>query len=123
MLKTTIAFTAIIMLSGCSQLIKNPPEYAEGSKLPEDYKETIKSEVSADLTDPYSAMYDFDTPLEGGCYYNFKKYSGWIVPFTVNSKNRYGGYAGKRSLVYLVNNKNALNFTQEYSVGGCTFSK
>ncbi len=51
------------------------------------------------LFDPYSAVYRFSPPYKGkvwgGIVYGGWNY-GYVVPFTVNAKNRMGGYVGVR---------------------------
>ncbi|HGH0737155.1 TPA: hypothetical protein ACJHGZ_005666, partial [Klebsiella pneumoniae] len=88
-------------------------------KLPENYQEIIKGSMSARLKDPYSARYDFNEPFKGWCKSGFTTYYGWLVPFTLNAKNSYGGYVGNKSYLYLVNKNNAIDYTASFQVGGC----
>lgn len=61
------------------------------------YKAQIKNTMDKTLKDPYSSKYTFASPFKG--YINHKEtgdlfWKGWVVPFTLNAKNSYGGYTG-----------------------------
>ncbi|MCD9959420.1 hypothetical protein LVT17_27945, partial [Klebsiella pneumoniae] len=82
-------------------------------------KSDLFNKASARLKDPYSARYDFNEPFKGWCKSGFTTYYGWLVPFTLNAKNSYGGYVGNKSYLYLVNKNNAIDYTASFQVGGC----
>ncbi|HCD8204972.1 TPA: hypothetical protein ND709_004620, partial [Klebsiella michiganensis] len=92
--KTAVVFT-VMLLGGCvSAPDKAELSRADYGKLPDNYQEIIKDSMSARLKDPYSARYDFNEPFKGWCKSGFTTYYGWLVPFTLNAKNSYGGYVG-----------------------------
>lgn len=74
------------------------------SDLPKDLKEIIGRGYKyslAPLKDPDSAIYDFyATPKKGYVqildYANGEPIFGWLVPYSLNAKNSYGGYTGAK---------------------------
>ncbi|EIX9252131.1 TPA: hypothetical protein MAQ12_003925 [Klebsiella pneumoniae] len=117
--KAAVVFT-VMLLGGCvSAPDKAELSRADYGKLPDNYQEIIKGSMSARLKDPYSARYDFNEPFKGWCKSGFTTYYGWLVPFTLNAKNSYGGYVGNKSYLYLVNKNNAIDYTASFQVGGC----
>lgn len=110
----------VIILSGCvSTPDKATLERADYGALPNDYKELIAGKISNNLKDPLSAMYKYAEPYKGWCKSGFGTYYGWLVRVSVNAKNSYGAYTGNQSKMYLINNKNALDYSASYQVGGC----
>lgn len=117
--KVAIVFSALL-LGGCvSAPDKAELSRADYGKLPESYQETIKDSMAWRLKDPYSAVYKFNEPYKGWCKSGFTTYYGWLVPFTLNAKNSYGGYVGSKTYLYLVNRNSATDFTASFQTGGC----
>ena len=102
--------TSVTFLSGC---VSNPTasdlnsaDYGpEPSK--ELYEGKIKNHQETNLKDPGSARYKFAAPHKGWCKFNGKVNYGWIVDYTVNAKNSYGGYTGAKPQFALLNNTTA----------------
>ncbi|MGR7280096.1 hypothetical protein ACU61T_16665 [Klebsiella aerogenes] len=120
MIKPLAIILSTIILGGCV----SAPNHEELSKadygnLPENYQDLIKENMSGRLKDPYSAQYRFVEPYKGWCKSGFTTYYGWLVPFSLNAKNSYGGYVGNKSYLYIVNKNNAQDYTSSYQVGGC----
>ena len=68
-------------------------------------KADIKAYMSDQLKDSESARYRFDEPQKTVCNKGALSggkvaWNGWVVPFTVNAKNSYGGYVGL-SLIHI----------------------
>jgi hypothetical protein len=63
------------------------------------YEEKIKEKFNQILIDPTSPIYNFGKPTKGytrkSPLLNTQENFGWKVCGTVNSKNRFGGYAGR----------------------------
>jgi hypothetical protein len=58
------------------------------AECPTNYQEMIQQRLSANLIDPYSAMYRFSTPEK----YVYDDQYGQFILVGLNAKNRYGGY-------------------------------
>ena len=69
--------------------------------------------MSARLKDPYSARYDFNEPFKGWCKSGFTTYYGWLVPFTLNAKNSYGGYVVEEKLFVLDSDGNVIKVVDD----------
>ncbi len=77
----------------------------------DDYEAQVRAAVTETLRDPESARYRFMPPERGwlpryhfdarvpGQPHKHGQVFGWLVPFGVNSKNGYGGYAGEEAHV------------------------
>ncbi len=93
------------LLSGCATVSKTEIEQARFDPVPENIETLIKQDMGTRLTDPYSAVYEFDTPRRGFAQEGFavggKKLLGYIIPIQVNAKNIYGGYTGYKYEYYL----------------------
>jgi hypothetical protein len=59
---------------------------------PSNYENLIKYQLSKDLFDPYSAVFDFNPPEK----WIYKDNYGHMFFVTMNAKNRFGAYTGKR---------------------------
>lgn len=66
--------------------------------FPYDYRLMIQEHLSTRLLDPLSAMYYFSKPRKAR---DGKRY-GWLVKMEVNSRNRMGGYVGRKVLHYMI---------------------
>ena len=72
------------------------------------------------LFDPYSAQYEFEFPqrywfkesaLAGG-----RLYAGYLVRVSVNAKNRFGGYVGKKMYGFLIQDERIIKVLDEYDL-------
>lgn len=104
-MKKLFAIILCVGLAGCATMPsqKEVATLDYGAPVTVDYEKAIKQYFSTVLVDPYSAVYEFgtppfrtywfkDIPLAGG-----KMYVGYLVPVTINAKNRMGGYAGREN--------------------------
>lgn len=77
----------------------------------------IKAAMKAQLFDPYSAVYEFQKPYAGkawgGLIYGGWKY-GYIVEYTLNAKNRFGGYVGAQPYTAVFQNGTLLGVKAQY---------
>ena len=100
----------LIFLSGCVGSVGNPPPKGTNfGTAPLEFKKQIQYYHSSRLKDPYSAKYEFNgTPYKGyiNDYPNTNKlfWKGWVVCYTINAKNSYGGYIGVTEYCALFNN-------------------
>lgn len=89
-----------LLLIGCGSVEGVAPAANTnfGKKPSSAYKAQIKNTMNKTLKDPYSSKYTFDAAFRG--YINHKEtgnlfWKGYVVPFTLNAKNSYGGYTGE----------------------------
>lgn len=106
-------FSAVVL--GCSLLMTScvsVPTQQEMSTMsfgfaPTNYESPIKQYFDSTLIDPYSAHYEFSTPVQFVWKDSFllggKVYAGYLVNTQVNSKNRMGGYGGSRRFGFIFN--------------------
>lgn len=115
-----LSLCALILLVGCvSSPSKNELSNANYGELPNDYQNSIKSSVGSRLKDPYSAIYEFGTPYKGWCQSGFTTLFGWIVPFSLNAKNSYGGYTGISPNAVMFIDGVPRDINSPMQVGGC----
>ena len=108
--------------SACAPMtIAGPPPITEaeiaaadyGTPPPENYEELIKENISAQLIDPTSPLFEVGSPVKGytnkSNAFETDKAFGWQVCGTVNSKNRMGGYTGKVPFYALFQNGQLTN--------------
>lgn len=91
-----VSLMLLLFTGGCNHIPPSAEELANANfgSVPGDYQNRIKSEMELSLFDSESARYKFGLPFKartcmGGCWQ-----FGHGVFFSVNSKNRYGGYVG-----------------------------
>ncbi len=95
-------FILVLMFVFLSSCVSGPSKEellkADFGMKPENYEEKIKNAMITSLIDPTSPIYKinpivkksvFNGILRGGGYTH-----GWLSCGSVNSKNRFGGYAG-----------------------------
>jgi hypothetical protein len=91
-----VVIIIILSLSGCASSGGQPTaeQLANNTfaECPSDYQQMIKQRLSANLIDPYSAMFRFSRPEK---YVNSGQY-GHVVSVGLNAKNRLGGYVGEQ---------------------------
>jgi len=116
----TLLTVSVLALSGCASAPSETAiKQADFGTLPTDYQSGVKEDLSSRLKDPDSAKYVFLTPSKAWCQSGFTYSYGWLIPLTVNAKNSFGGYTGKKPIAYLYTNGVYRDFTAPYQVGGC----
>lgn len=97
-----ISLTAVVLLlQACATPVSQERiASADYGDAPSDaYQQIIKDRFASILIDPTSPLYEIDKPRKGytkkSPMFNTREQFGWRVCGTVNSKNRYGGYAGR----------------------------
>lgn len=87
---------------------------------PTDHEATVKKYFDGTLFDPYSAQYDFgspqqfwvkDAPLAGG-----RISAGYMVRVSINAKNRYGAYVGKKMYGVIIKNDRVIKVMHEFEL-------
>lgn len=109
-MKKLLCLISLSVLAGCvsnptSMEINNGDYGAAPSK--ELYEAKIKSYQEQRLKDPDSAKYRFSEPHKGWCKFDGKVNYGWIVDYTLNAKNSFGGYVGQKPQFAFVKNGTA----------------
>jgi len=98
-MKIISCITALLVFS-CSVFAGKEEAAPYIAPLNPKYQLAIRGYMRAQLKDPYSAVYRFDTPRKGvqqdGFLVGHKKHFGWIVPTWINAKNGFGGYTGEQ---------------------------
>jgi hypothetical protein len=65
---------------------------------PTDYQQSVKKYMQGHLIDPTAPIYTFLEPKKGYCASPILRQKritwAWVVDYTVNSKNSFGGYTG-----------------------------
>lgn len=119
-LAVTFLIVSASILSGCASGPSDTAiKQANFGTLPTDYQSSVKDELSDRLKDPDSAKFTFLTPSKAWCQSGFTYAYGWLIPLTVNAKNSFGGYTGKKPMAYMYTNGVYRDFTAPYQVGGC----
>jgi hypothetical protein len=73
-------------------------------RYPDNYKEVIQDYMSRVLIDPNSVMYsEWRGPSKGYFQDYGKTFWGYRVCVEVNAKNRMGGYTGRQTHLFIVN--------------------
>lgn len=96
---STVALAAVLTLAGCAGV--KPPSYEEAAKADygtltdEQATKIIRTHLETTLIDPTSYLLRGPTKIEQwwqpeGSGYRY----GLLVRYSVNAKNRYGGYTG-----------------------------
>ena len=109
-MKKILAVTVVLLLSGCvtpptSIEVQNADYGEKPSK--ELYESKVKAYQEGQLKDPMSAVYSFSVPRKGWCIFHSKVNFGWIVDYTLNAKNSYGGYVGAKPQFTIIQNNTA----------------
>jgi hypothetical protein len=113
------AFAGLVLLAGCV----TPPTAEERASFdygppPKNHEATIKKYFSDLLFDPYSAQYEFEppkqqwikeAPLAGG-----RTYVGHLVRCSVNAKNRFGAYVGKKQYGFIIKDERIIKVIEDY---------
>lgn len=98
-MKNILVIFIALFISGCvarpTMIEEQNADYGEKPSK-EFYEGKIKSYQEGRLKDPMSAIYSFTEPRKGWCIFDGKVNFGWIVDYTLNAKNSYGGYVGAK---------------------------
>jgi len=87
LLKIGSLSVSVTLLASCAATIPQPQPY------PKNYQTKIRAHMDMSLYDGSTARYRFPKTPELTSSIGGKQYS---VPFSVNAKNRYGGFVGFR---------------------------
>ena len=108
-----VVTVACLGLTGCARHHQPTPEERSMAMqknwvYPTEYQTTIKNYWHGRLIDPTSPLFEFSTPRKGyfasGALREKSITWGWIVDYTINAKNRMGGYTGwKAHRTFIVN--------------------
>ena len=72
---------------------------------PANYKEIVSQWLNRQLIDPDSARIEWNgDPKQADLGKNGEHLYGYLVNFTVNARNRFGGYTGKQKHAVLIRN-------------------
>lgn len=109
-MKKLLCLISFSVLAGCvsnpTAIEVNNGDYGAAPSK-ELYEAKIKSYQEERLKDPDSAKYRFSEPHKGWCKFDGKVNYGWIVDYTLNAKNSYGGYVGQKPQFAFVKNGTA----------------
>ena len=83
------------------------------AECPSNYQEMIQQRLSANLIDPYSAMFRYSKPEK----YVSDGQFGQIVVVGLNAKNRYGGYVGEQVHHFMCFPNGLVREINEFSTG------
>ena len=114
---TFVASTAL--LSSCATSFEKPSEDLDYGLSPKAKTDTIKEYFSVVLKDPDSANYKFGSPVKAYCNKGLAfggklAWTGWVLPFSINAKNSYGGYTGfKGYYARLDNNGQPIDISED----------
>lgn len=116
MYRISILLFSILLIVGCAT-IPAPTETSAAAAnygaAPVNYEQTIKGLVSANLFDPYSAVYTFSTPQKGWNTMTGEIVWGWCTCGSINAKNRMGGYTGAKPFYAMFYDERLIIFIYE----------
>jgi hypothetical protein len=111
-MKTFLVLPLFLFIVGCAAMIapsKEEAANADYGSYPSDYEDIVSNWINETLFDPYSVR-DLNvqspqrywlqaSPIMGG-----STTYGYLVQFSLNAKNRMGGYVGKKYYNMLIRN-------------------
>ena len=118
-----IFLVSILLFGGCvsmptQQQLKSldygpPPQ--------EGYEDAVKSNFEDLLFDPHSAEYRFGKPRKCWMKDSNDLYAGYLVPVSVNAKNRFGGYVGFEQYAAMLSQGRVVKILDRYTTDrvGC----
>ncbi|PKG39733.1 hypothetical protein [Psychromonas sp. Urea-02u-13] len=110
-----------LFISSCVSISPEEFKSANFGEKPINYEYDIKSLMSRMLKDPQSALYSFGEPKKGmtqdGWAVGGRKYFGYIVQASINSKNSFGGYTGAKRYYFLFSEGNVMEVTSMINSG------
>jgi hypothetical protein len=89
---------ALLLLAGCAGVQPPPPTVATADigPAPTGYEAPVRAYFAPQLKDPYSAVYQFEAPVQA-----FGQHAIWAVCGTINAKNSFGEYVGAKPFIVL----------------------
>lgn len=111
---------SIVCLVGCVSFPQPTSEQltsANYGKFPVDYEKQIKARAKNYLFDPYSARYTFGKPYKAWSSRTGEIRYGYAIDFTLNAKNRMGGYIGAKKYWAFFYNGNLIFIGEIDSLG------
>ncbi|WP_413496361.1 hypothetical protein [Morganella psychrotolerans] len=109
-MKNIFIILVALFISGCvakpTMIEEQHADYGDKPSK-ELYEAKVKAYQESRLKDPMSAVYSFSEPRKGWCIFNGKVNFGWIVDYTLNAKNSYGGYVGTKPEFTILQNNTA----------------
>lgn len=116
-MKMIATLTALLLVAACATPVSQEHLASSdyGQPPPDNYEEIIEARFSEILIDPTSPVYEIGKPHKGytpkSWATNTPEHFGWVVCGTVNSKNRMGGYSGRRPFITLFRGAYIAKFT------------
>ena len=99
-----LAFTMGVALT-LQAIAETQPDTARYGSHPANYKEIVTQWLNKQLLDPDSARIEWNgEPKPADLGKNGEHLYGYLVNFTVNARNRFGGYTGKQKHAVLIRN-------------------
>jgi hypothetical protein len=99
-----LAFTIGVALTPQASA-ETQPDTARYGPYPANYKEIVTQWLNEQLIDPDSARIEWNgEPKPADLGKNGEHLYGYLVNFTVNARNRFGGYTGKQKHAVLIRN-------------------
>jgi hypothetical protein len=86
-------------------IAETQPDTAPYGPYPDNYKDVVMSWLNKQLIDPDSARIEWDgEPKPADLGKDGEHLYGYLVNFTVNARNRFGGYTGNQKHAVLIRN-------------------
>lgn len=100
-----LAMAAAVLIAACAPSARELRDAAYGPRpSDEEAQRIVRAYFDARLKDPYSARWAFTFPLiRGGWYFLAGRDFGWVQCGTINAKNSYGGYIGRKHFFAVIN--------------------
>lgn len=99
-----LAFTTGLALIQ-QAIAETQPDTARYGSYPANYKEIVTQWLNKQLIDPDSARIEWNgEPKPADLGESGEHLYGYLVNFTVNARNRFGGYTGKQKHAVLIRN-------------------
>ena len=99
-----LAFTIGVALTPQASA-ETQPDTARYGPYPANYKEIVTQWLNEQLIDPDSARIEWNgDPKPADLGKDGEHLYGYLVNFTVNARNRFGGYTGKQKHAVLIRN-------------------
>jgi hypothetical protein len=99
-----LAFTMGVVLT-LQAIAETQPDTARYGSYPANYKEIAMQWLNKELIEPDSARIEWDgEPKPTDLGKDGEHLYGYLVNFTVDARNRFGGYTGKQKHAVLIRN-------------------
>ena len=111
-MKKILSFiVASMFLSGCSSRIITPEMYGHE---PQDPDALVKVWLEDNLKDPDSAkVTKYSHPKQSSNTALFNSFYGYAACYGVNSKNGFGGYVGKKLIIFTFKDDNLIGYRSQ----------